>query len=953
MKRSRENTHIDTLRLSATFLVLAGCAFLWIALLTHDPYDAPGSLAWPPNDPPRNGCGTVGAWAAWHALRYFGVGAYAVLAVISAAAATRLLNDRIPEWPLRAGGALMLIAVACSAGRMLLGGPEQGRLIDGGGVVGIALADYLTQHLSRAGTMVLLLAAAMIGLLLVADELILRVPDMIRRAGTFGRLAWAGTMDSDEGVRRRVAAAGRKSMLSGATWLRSSIARAWRGVEEWLEVDNAGDAEAEAPHESNDGGAGDRNQQAAAPARKREADAATSVRPVDPDPADADSKAAPDEDAARAVVAAEKPSSARKKSVAETAAQTPAAPVEPAEAAPAVAEVRSEPISKNSREAAAEKKSETAPPAAAAKYPAPPAGPVVRSLGQNAAAQRSKPPVSPWPRELGDYVLPSIDLLAETEYSYSAAQESVVRDKAQVLERTLQEFRVDARVVAIDTGPVITMYELSIAPGIKVSQIASLSNDIARALKAPAVRVVAPLPNKNTIGIEVPNADKEKVRIKELITLGGVKPTRMALPVFLGKDASGQPLISDLAAMPHLLIAGTTGSGKSVCINTLIMSVLMTQRPDHVKLILVDPKMVELSSFKDVPHLMCPIVTDMTRAEAILEWAATKMDERYELLAEAGVRHIVSFNRMTKEEIYERFNPSNDEERAKIPTHLPYIVIIIDELADLMMTSGKTVEHHLCRLAQKSRAVGIHVILATQRPQANVVTGLIKSNLPSRIAFRVASRMDSRIVLDQNGAEVLMGQGDMLFLPPGSSKLLRAQGTYLEDDELKRVLDDLRSKAQPEFHHELVRIKPASEPGSGERDPLFDQAVDIILETRRGSVSLLQRRLEVGYTRASRLVDQMYEAGIVGEYKGSQSREVIMTKEEWAALKGHRTREEAAGYAADDPNDGRYAVADETGDALEDGTDSPDDAAEDDADSGGDDESDDSDKTAAESEEDE
>ncbi|RIK67497.1 MAG: hypothetical protein DCC65_06620 [Planctomycetota bacterium] len=545
---------------------------------------------------------------------------------------------------------------------------------------------------------------------------------------------------------------------------------------------------------------------------------------------------------------------------------------------------------------------------------------IIRMLGKDRA--QGKQPDSAWPAELGDYVLPPLSLLRDPEGRYSAMQEIVVREQASILERTLCEFRIEVKVVEIDTGPVITMFELELSAGTKVSQINSLANDIARALKAPAVRVVAPIPGKNTIGIEVPNTNKEKVRLKELIMLGGVKPTKMALPVFIGKNASGDPLIIDIATMPHMLIAGTTGSGKSVCINTLIMSILMTQRPDHVKLILVDPKMVELSVFKEIPHLMCPIVTDMQRAEMILQWATTKMDERYELLAEAGVRDIGSFNRLTKDQIYDRFKPTTDEERAKIPTHLPYIVIVIDELADLMMTAGKEVEHHLSRLAQKSRAVGIHLVVATQRPQANVVTGLIKSNLPCRIAFRVASRMDSRIVLDQNGAEVLMGEGDMLLLPPGSSKLVRAQGTYIEDDELRAVLVDLSEKARPVFHHELQRLKPAGEADDGERDPLFDEAVSIIVESQRGSVSLLQRRLEIGYSRASRLVDQMAAAGIVGEYKGSQAREVLLTQKEWNEIRDQRDAEvTTGGYRADlnADEDDKYGTADLDDEADDDG----------------------------------
>jgi len=412
-------------------------------------------------------------------------------------------------------------------------------------------------------------------------------------------------------------------------------------------------------------------------------------------------------------------------------------------------------------------------------------------------------------------------------------------------------------------------------------------------LKAPAVRVVAPLPGKNTIGIEVPNIDKEKVRLRDVMESSGRRAEGYALPLFLGKDASGQPLVTDLARMPHLLIAGTTGSGKSVCVSSIIMSILMTRSPVEAQLILIDPKVVELAMYKDIPHLMCPIVTEIPRAEAILDWAATKMDERYALFAEAGVKDIRAYNRLGQSALCERLEISSPQELEQLPVHLPYIIIIIDELADLMMTSAKEVEFYLCRLAQKSRAVGIHLIVSTQRPQANVVTGLIKSNMPCRIAFRVASRLDSRIVLDQNGAEVLMGQGDMLFLPPGSSKLIRAQGTYVADDELRRTVDHCKRQRPQQFHPELIRTPGGGGGGAGERDELFDQAVDIIIESGRGSVSLLQRRLTIGYGRASRLIDQMYEAGIVGEYKGSQAREVIMTREQWEALRARRDRAES------------------------------------------------------------
>src|SRR3989440_3701131 len=326
-------------------------------------------------------------------------------------------------------------------------------------------------------------------------------------------------------------------------------------------------------------------------------------------------------------------------------------------------------------------------------------------------------------------------------------------------------------------------------------------------------------------------------------------------PLFLGQDASGEPLITDLSAMPYCLIAGTTGSGKSVCINSIIMSIMYTQRPDMVKLILVDPKVVEMAPFKDIPHLMCPIINETGRATSVLDWACEKMDERYEFLAEAGVRNIKGYNALTQEELIERFQPTTPEEEAKIPKKLPYIVIIIDELADLMMTSGKEVESHIVRLAQKARAVGIHLILATQRPQATVVTGLIKANMPSKVAFRVASKMDSRIVLDMNGAETLLGQGDMLFLPPGASKPSRAQGTFIDDKEIRESVKLIRSMAEAQYEPELVQIRaPGTVDEDAAKDDLFDDAVRVVLETKRGSVSLLQRRLTIGYSRASRLI---------------------------------------------------------------------------------------------------
>ncbi len=500
-----------------------------------------------------------------------------------------------------------------------------------------------------------------------------------------------------------------------------------------------------------------------------------------------------------------------------------------------------------------------------------------------------------------DFTPPSSAHLIEPSSGYIESQEAQAEEKHAVLQKTLDDFGVDAQVLGFMTGPVITLFEVALAPGVKVSRVSNLAHDIARALAVPGVRVVSPLPGRDTIGVEVPNMEKEIVRLKELMNTDSRADKKYALPLYLGKDAGGEPIVADLASMPHMLIAGTTGSGKSVCLNSIIMALLMTRKPADVRFILVDPKMVEMNCFESMPHLMCPIVNDLQRAENILEWAAIKMDQRYNLFRQARVRNIGEYNRTKPEELYKRLNAETKEQKDQIQTRLPYVVIIIDELADLIMTSGKEVENHIIRISQKARAVGIHMILATQRPSVNVVTGLIKSNMPSRISFRVASRQESRIVLDQNGAEVLLGRGDMLFLKPGTSNLVRAQGTYVDESEIHGVVDELRSRGKPQYNEELMNIatrKPGSD-AAQEKDELFDKAVEIVLTTQRGSVSLLQRRLQIGYSRASRIIDQMAEAGILGEYKGSQARECMMTLEDWQSLQESIEADQSGTSSAD------------------------------------------------------
>jgi S-DNA-T family DNA segregation ATPase FtsK/SpoIIIE len=496
-------------------------------------------------------------------------------------------------------------------------------------------------------------------------------------------------------------------------------------------------------------------------------------------------------------------------------------------------------------------------------------------------------------------------MLLPNEQMHFEEQEKEVRRKAKVLEKTFASFGFNVKVVEIETGPVIAQFELELETGLRLAKITSLADDVAIALRVPSVRIVAPIPGKNTVGIEVPNETRQLVRLREVIEEGAGKAAKMKIPIYLGKDVAGNPMIADLASLPHLLIAGRTGTGKSVCLNTILMSLMMTRRPDEVRMLLIDPKMVELSPYKTLPHLMHPVVTDMKKAEALLAWAVEKMEERYALLARAGVRHIAGYNQLGEEELMERLQPETDDERKAIPTHLPYIVIVADEMADLMMTSAKEVETHIIRLAQKSRAVGIHLVLATQKPTVDVITGLIKSNLPARIAFQVASRTDSRVVLDEMGADKLLGNGDMLFLWPGTSTLIRGQGTYVSDEEINRVVEFVGT-SEPDFVQELVQLKPADAGEQGpdrfkKRDELYEAAIDVIVREGRGSVSLLQRALGVGYGRGARLIDFMAEDGIVGPYNGSQAREVLVTVEQWAAMSG-QSAEAVAPIAAPTPS---------------------------------------------------
>ena len=464
------------------------------------------------------------------------------------------------------------------------------------------------------------------------------------------------------------------------------------------------------------------------------------------------------------------------------------------------------------------------------------------------------------------YHFPSLDILAKGKGSQNNGEE--VAQNAMMLEHVLSDFGITAKVVNATQGPTVTRYEIEPAPGVKVSRIVNLTDDIALNLAAQHIRMEAPIPGKSAIGIEVPNKTTEAVHLRDVLDCSDFKDARGGIPVGLGKDIAGKPVITDLAKMPHLLVAGTTGSGKSVCVNTLISSILFSRKPEEVKLLLIDPKMVELSIYNGIPHLMAPVVTDMKKAAAVLRWAVREMEARYKAFAASGKRDIKSYN------------------EAHPKAAMPLIVLIIDELADLMMTAPDDIEESISRLAQMARAAGIHMVLATQRPSVNVITGSIKANVPSRISFAVGSQIDSRTILDMAGAEKLLGKGDMLFAPIGANKPIRVQGAFISDDEVEKLVEFVKAQREPEYDNTVTQEvekeaeKESSDANDVYRDELLERAVNLVMESGQASVSMLQRRFRIGYTRAARLVDTMEDLKIVGPSMGSKAREILMSPEQ-------------------------------------------------------------------------
>jgi len=520
--------------------------------------------------------------------------------------------------------------------------------------------------------------------------------------------------------------------------------------------------------------------------------------------------------------------------------------------------------------------------------------PAIRGAGVLPAPTEATEAAKPKPQLPEKYDLPQYDLLIANDVTPEITSETL-KERGMTVIQTLWDFKIESKLVAVHSGPTVTMYELELAPGVKVSRVVGLQDNLAIALKAGnGVRVVYPIPNKNTIGIEIPNKEEHTVRMRPILESPQFRAKSWKLPLILGRDAVGNPLVAELADMPHLLIAGTTGSGKSVCVNSIILSTMILRRPHEVKLILVDPKQVEMHDFKGIPHLLSPVVTDMKLAAGVLTWAVQKMEDRFDLMAKLGVRNISTFNRMSKEERISKLPPDTPPEDFFEP--MPYILVVVDEFADLMLVAGKEIEQAVQRLAQKARAAGIHVILATQRPDATTVTGIIKANFPCRICFQVKSKIDSRIILEQNGGEKLAGKGDMLYIGPGNSNMIRAKGVYIADEEIRKVVDCCKAQAEPVYSDEIERVAALSagkDAGEGdennrqaiEMDDKFDEGVEVFLLCGRASTSLLQRRMGLGYTRAAKLCDQMEARGIVGPDRGPKGRELLITQEQWDEFK--------------------------------------------------------------------
>ncbi|HEV7281947.1 MAG TPA: DNA translocase FtsK [Pirellulaceae bacterium] len=883
--------------------LLAFTVFLTLALFSYSPADrfeplelggrtlyAQDLARFPASAEITNVCGYWGAVASDFLISTLGAGAYLLIFSLAAGCAQLFRRQTISVPLVRASGVTLAAASISSLVALLKPDLLPFPPVGSGGYLGAWLNVYLVDHFAAAGAFVLSAGGLVAGMLLSTDYVLLVLTFVfcrqVARGGLAAYLASKKVKIPKMRLNRERAAAlpaGLALASAGSPvegGLLASQATAARGGEEFEEDE---DDLSLGGKPSKRAGYDDLARPKIVPTM-----AAKEADPV----------------ASRALSNPASPLAAAAKSLTELAKNVAAQAPDGNGADSAMPAMP--PDARRDAEDPAAKKGRLAPKPHLKLKPPEPADERTQVMSELDEADRKE--------ESREFALPSLDLLLPPESLVNPDQEEEVRMKAEILEQTLGEFGFQVKVVAVETGPVIAQYEVKLEAGLRLSKITGLSEDLAIALRVPSVRIVAPLPGKNTVGVEIPNEHRRIVRLREVIDGTRHKAKKMHIPIFLGTGVAGDPIVVDLAKTPHLLIAGSTGTGKSVCLNAIIASILMTRRPDEVRMLLLDPKKVELSPYASLPHLMHPVVTETReKAEPILAWAVDKMEERYTLLARAGVRHVSLYNQLGEDELMRRLKPEDDDERELIPRHLPFIVIVLDEFADMMQedkAKGKEIESHIIRLAQKSRAVGIHLILATQRPTVDVITGLIKSNLPSRISFKVSSRTDSRVVLDEMGAEKLLGDGDMLFLSPGQSGLQRGQGTYLSDEEIQRIISFV-SQGEQRFVEELMNLKVESDeegPSNGpitirKRDELYESAIEIVVRERRGSVSLLQRSLGIGYGRAARLIDFMAEDGIVGAYSGQQARDVMISISDWEKMQGIESGEDELSHVDSEEED--------------------------------------------------
>ena len=803
-------------------VVLVGLALLlFLSLISYDTSDV-GDVAVSGTHPLKNFIGPVGAWIAWGTFRTFGLAGYILMAVLATIGGMLLLGREIP-WRSKVGAGLLLLLSSCCL--LHIFGLERAQHAfnlpgSAGGFIGLFVGGYFQGLLGTIGTFIIFFVAYLVSLILLVN---LRPSYWVALSVGTARDFWLRMRGKPK------------------TDVRDDLREQERDLRyKEFQVDRElARKEREARKLTSDR----EDEETAARGRERRPEPKIEDRTI-PKPASAEEPA--------------KPSVVKKGAAAD----------------------------------------EVDKPVAATATAKPRHGWTEKPVAKPTAALASAEAV-----EGEQYVLPTLDLL---EQPPAMAQRNVIEDlkaNAEILRATLEDFGISVELGNVTKGPTITRYEVYPAPGVKVEKISSLSNNIALAMKAVNVRILTPVPGKGTVGIEVPNTTTTTVYLRDILESQEWRTTKARIPIALGRDVAGNPIISDLSDMPHLLVAGTTGSGKTVCVNVILASLLYRFTPVDLRLVLIDPKVVEMQHYNVLPHLIVPVVTEAKKVPLALRWVINEMEKRFQILAKAGVRNIASFNARPKQppkpkpeqkpaepetsensEVVEqgvlKIEVPRDDELV-IPDKLPYIVIVIDELADLMLVAPVDVESAIARLAQLARAVGIHMVLATQRPSVDVVTGVIKANFPTRIAFQVASKQDSRVILDANGADKLLGKGDMLYLPPGSSKLIRAQGVLVLDEEIKRIVDFIGSHAKPHFETEIHQklqknmVLPA-DLAEEEDEELVEQAMEVIRQSNRASVSVLQRRLRIGYTRAARIMDLLEERGIVGPNKGAEPRDILI-----------------------------------------------------------------------------